>query len=285
VTSSILITVDELARALRGPTPPVLLDVRWALGRTDGRERYTEAHIPGAVYVDLDAELSGPPSAAHGRHPLPSAEALQEAARRWGVRADRPVVVYDGHGNVAAARAWWLLRHGGVADVRLLDGALPAWIAAGHETAAGEETAPPGDVEIRYGAMPVVGIDEVAAFEGVLLDARAPERYRGDTEPIDPVAGHIPGAINLPSTGNVDDGGFFHAPEVLRARVERAAAGDARIAAYCGSGVFAAHAVAALALAGHDAALYPGSWSQWSNDPTRPVATGDADDERITPGV
>ncbi|WP_205631768.1 sulfurtransferase [Microbacterium sediminis] len=285
MTSSILITVDELAAALAGPVPPAVLDVRWVLGRTDGRERYAEAHIPGAVYVDLDAELSGPPSAAEGRHPLPTEAALQEAARRWGVRADRPVVVYDGGGNYAAARAWWLLRHGGLADVRILDGALPAWIAAGHATAAGEETPEPGDVEIRFGALPVLGIDDVAGFEGALIDARAPERYRGETEPIDPVAGHIPGALNLPSTGNVDERGFFHAPETLRARFEPAAAHDARIAAYCGSGVFASHAVAALAIAGHEAALYPGSWSQWSNDPSRPVATGDADDERITPGV
>lgn len=285
MTSSILITADELAEALQGATPPVVLDVRWALGRTDGRDRYAAAHIPRAVYVDLDAELSGPPSAEAGRHPLPTEAALQEAARRWGVRADRGVVVYDGNANFAAARAWWLLRHGGVRDVRLLDGALPAWTASGRETAAGEETPAPGDIEIRYGSMPVLGIDEVAGFEGALLDARAPERYRGDTEPIDPVAGHIPGAVNLPSTGNVDESGFFHAPEVLRGRVEQAAANDARIAAYCGSGVFASHAVAALALAGYEAALYPGSWSQWSNDPSRPVATGDADDERITPGI
>lgn len=285
MTSSILITVDELAAALEGPTPPVVLDVRWTLGRTDGRERYAEAHIPGAVYVDLDAELSAPPSPEQGRHPLPTETALQEAARRWGVRDDRPVVVYDGNGNYAAARAWWLLRHGGLADVRLLDGALPAWIASGRATATGEEEPPPGDVRIRYGSMPVLGIEEVAGFEGALLDARAPERYRGDTEPIDPVAGHIPGAINLPSTGNVDERGFFHAPEVLRARIESATANDARVAAYCGSGVFASHAVAALALAGYEAALYPGSWSQWSNDPSRPVATGDADDERIAPGA
>ena len=281
MSASILITVDELAAALQGETPPVLLDVRWTLGRADGRERYAAAHIPGAVYVDLDTELSAPPTPEEGRHPLPSEAALEEAARRWGVRAGRPVVVYDGEANYAAARAWWLLRHGGVEDVRILDGALPAWIASGRPTASGAAQPEPGDVVIRYGAMPVVGIDEVAGFEGALLDARAPERYRGETEPVDRVAGHIPGAVNLPSTGNVDERGFFHEPETLRARFEPAAANDARIAAYCGSGVFASHTVAALALAGYRAALYPGSWSQWSGDPCRPVATGDADDERI----
>jgi thiosulfate/3-mercaptopyruvate sulfurtransferase len=278
--SSVLISVGELADALQSAEPPVLLDVRWALGGPPGREAFVEGHIPGAVFVDLDTELAahGAP-ATEGRHPLPSVAALQDAARRWGVRAGAPVVAYDGGGNLAAARAWWLLRWAGVEDVRLLDGALPAWVAEGRALETGAGTAPaPGDVTLRGGALPTLALEEVAAFAsaGVLLDARAGERFRGEAEPIDPKAGHVPGARSAPTTGNLAPDGRFLGADALRARFAALGAdgaGDAAVGVYCGSGVTAAHEIAALAIAGVDAALFAGSWSQWSNHDL-PVATG-----------
>lgn len=254
----------------------VLLDVRWALGDPDGRRHYLDGHIPGAVFVDLETELAAPPSPKHGRHPLPVLADLQAAARRWGISASSRVVVYDATGGTAAARAWWLLRWGGLTDVRLLDGGWTAWRASGADVATGDSAAPePGDVELSGGGMPIIDIDAAAAWpdNGVLLDARAGERYRGETEPIDPRAGHIPGAVSAPTTANLTADGHFLATEELRQRFADLA-GDRRVAVYCGSGVNAAHQIAALAVAGVDAALYPGSWSQWSSDPERPAATG-----------
>ncbi|MEG3615874.1 sulfurtransferase [Isoptericola sp. MSP01] len=256
---------------------PVLLDVRWALGRTDGRDRYEEGHLPGAVYVDLETELASVPSPASGRHPLPSAAEFQRAARSWGVGTDSRVVVYDDVGGTSAARAWWLLRWFGHHAVRILDGGLEAWRRAGHPLEVGLTTRVPGDVVVHPGGMPVLDADDAADLttSGVLLDARAAERYRGEVEPVDPQAGHIPGAVSAPTTGNLDDDGTFRPPHELAARF--AALGvreDAPVGVYCGSGVTAAHEIAALASVGVTAALYPGSWSQWSNDPGRPVATG-----------
>jgi thiosulfate/3-mercaptopyruvate sulfurtransferase len=274
---TVLITVDELRDLqARAGADLVVLDVRWSLGGPPGHDEYLRGHVPGAVYVDLDTELAAHGEPTDGRHPLPEIAALQESARRWGVRAGSTVVAYDGAGNLAAARAWWLLRWAGVADVRLLDGALPAWIAAGGELATDDVVPERGDVTLRSGALPVLDADGAGAFPatGVLLDARAPERFRGETEPVDPKAGHIPGAVNAPTTDNLaPDGRFLPATE-LRARFAGVGVtGDVPVAAYCGSGVTAAHEIAALAVAGYDAALYPGSWSQWSNS-DRPVATG-----------
>ncbi|MDF0512304.1 sulfurtransferase [Agromyces sp. H3Y2-19a] len=282
----ILITADELAARLdaertgRADTRTVVLDVRWSLAQPDGTDAYRAGHIPGAVYVDLDGELADHDAVGEGRHPLPTEAAFARAMRRWGVRDGDTVVVTDDLGNQSAARAWWLLRHAGVADVRMLDGALAAWRAAGLPLETGDASPEPGDATAHFGGMPVIGIDEAAALpgRGVLLDARAVERYRGEVEPIDPRAGHIPGARSAPSGGSLDASGRFLPAEALRERF--AAVGvvpesGAPVAAYCGSGVTAAHAVAALAIAGVDAALYPGSWSQWSNDETRPAATGD----------
>ena len=273
--AAVLVAAAALAAELASDEPPVLLDVRWALGRTDGHEQYLAAHVPGAVYVDLDTELAAPPSAAAGRHPLPPVADLEAAARRWGVREDRPVVVYDASGGTSAARAWWLLRWAGVADVRLLDGGLAAWTAAGHSVEAGSVVPEPGDVVLRPGALPTIDADDAAAWDGTLLDARAAERYAGEVEPVDPRAGHIPGAVSAPTGDNLAAEGTFLPADALRERFRalRAAAGGP-VAVYCGSGVTAAHEVAALASIGVEAALYPGSWSQWSNDPDRPVATG-----------
>jgi thiosulfate/3-mercaptopyruvate sulfurtransferase len=284
--SRVLVTAPALAEALTGDRPPVVLDVRWALGVTDGREQHRAGHVPGAVYVDLESELAAPPSAAAGRHPLPEPADLQAAARRWGVRADRPVVVYDAVGGTSAARAWWLLRWAGHDDVRILDGGLAAWSATGRALDEGEVRPEPGDVVVTPGGMPVLDADGAAdiATSGVLLDARAGERYRGEVEPVDPRAGHVPGAVSAPTTGNLAPDGTFLDAAALRDRfaglgvagvtaAASAADGGRAVGVYCGSGVTAAHEIAALATLGVDAALYAGSWSQWSNDPARPAAT------------
>jgi thiosulfate/3-mercaptopyruvate sulfurtransferase len=302
-----LISAAELAALLVAGPAPRILDVRWKLGGPPGRGEFRRGHLPGAVYVDLDSELAGHGDAAEGRHPLPEPADLQAAARGWGLIDGDTVVVYDDLGNMSAARAWWLLRHAGVRDVRLLDGGLAAWRAADLPIVEGEEAVAAGSVTLEFGQLPTLDADAAAvlAQDGALLDARAAERYRGDTEPIDPRAGHIPGAVNAPTGGNLDASGRFLPAAELRARFEAlgvrdrvpaggAAAGDAgessaRAAAdvdapdaafdvgiYCGSGVTAAHEAVALTLAGFTPALYPGSWSQWSNLPGRPVATGDA---------
>lgn len=276
---SVTTTVSELRGLLDSENPPVVLDVRWALGDPHGRDHYTEGHIPGAVYVDLDRELAAPPSPEGGRHPLPPIGVFQAAARGWGIRAGQPVVVYDDLGNTAAARAWWLLRHAGVSEVTLLDGALGAWRTAGLPLESGIPAAPePGDVVLKPGGLPVTDTDGAAelAATGLLLDARAAERYRGELEPVDPRAGHIPGAVSAPTGENLAADGTFLPADELRKRFEEKGADPAtRIGVYCGSGVTAAHQIAALEIAGFAAALFPGSWSAWSTDPSRPAAKGD----------
>ena len=267
---TVLITVDELAEALASDNAPILLDVRWTLGGPDGLDEYRKGHIPGAVFVDFEHELSAPSEPTAGRHPLPSREQLQTAAQRWGIndRADA-VVVYDGNGNLSSARAWWLLRWAGMTDVRLLDGALPVWEATGHAISTDEVTPSPGTVELTSGAVRTISLEEVEDFttRGILLDARAPERFRGEEEPYDPKAGHIPGARSAPTRENLDADGRFLAPEELLARFKSLGVDGSRpVAVYCGSGVTAAHEIAALEIAeGYRTVLYPGSWSQWSN--------------------
>ncbi|MFC3743127.1 sulfurtransferase [Paractinoplanes deccanensis] len=268
-----LISADELRRRVVAAEPPVLLDVRWALGDPHGAQHYRDGHLPGAVFVDLETELAAPASLEGGRHPLPPIDRLQAAARRWGITGS--VVVYDNTGGLAAARAWWLLRWAGVPEVLILDGGLAAWRAAGHAVVSGEaRLRAPSEIVLRGGQMPTLTADEAAALpsSGTLIDARAGERYRGEVEPVDPRAGHIPGAVSLPTTGNLRDGTpLFKTAAELR---ERFAGVRGPVGVYCGSGVTAAHEIAALAVAGIDAALYPGSWSAWSSDPARPVATG-----------
>ncbi len=254
----------------------MLLDVRWQLGGPDLRSAYEAGHLPGAVYVDLDRELAGPPGAG-GRHPLPDPEEFGAVMRRAGVCADAPVVVYDGGLGWAAARAWWLLRWTGHTQVRVLDGGLAAWTEAGGEVTAEPSAPAQGDFKPSPGAVGLLDADTAAALarSGILLDARAGERYRGEVEPIDPVGGHIPGAVSAPTTENVAADGRFLPGDALRGRFAAlGAAGDVAVGVYCGSGVSGAHEVLALEVAGIDAALYAGSWSQWSADPTRPVATG-----------
>lgn len=194
------------------------------------------------------------------------------------MRNGHPVVVYDDWGGRAAARCWWLLRHHGHDDVRVLDGGWPAWVAAGGGVEHGPGRDPePGDFTGAPGAMPVVEADGVldVARGGVLLDARDPERFRGEVEPVDPVAGHVPGAVNVPTGENLAPDGTFRSPDELAGVYAAARDAEGPVAAYCGSGVTACHDVLALATLGVDAALYPGSWSHWVTDPDRPVATGD----------
>lgn len=279
-----LVTASELAalldNAATGGTPVRVLDVRWSLGGPAGLPLYSEGHIPGAVYVDLDTELAGHGEPQEGRHPLPAAADFQAAARRWGLNAGDTVVVYDNWNSLAACRAWWLLRYMGAADVRVLDGALPAWTAAGHSLTEGTDdmtNATSGSISLSAGHEPVLNADDAASLphSGVLLDARAGERYRGETEPIDPRAGHIPGAISAPTSGNLDDAGHFLDPDTLRERyVALGVDVDRAVGVYCGSGVTAAHDALALTVAGFRPALFPGSWSAWANQPERPVATG-----------
>ncbi|MEF2526326.1 MULTISPECIES: sulfurtransferase [Streptomyces] len=274
--NSAIVSASALAAELAGPRPPVLLDVRWRLGGPNQRPAYDAGHLPGAVYVDLDRELAGPPGAG-GRHPLPDTEEFGAAMRRAGVCADVPVVVYDGGQGWAAARAWWLLRWTGHPQVRVLDGGLAAWTAAGGEVTSEAAAPVQGDFKPTPGAMGLLDADGAAALarEGVLLDARAGERYRGEVEPIDPVGGHIPGALSAPTTDNTGPDGLLLPAADLRARFAGlGAAGGAPVGVYCGSGVSGAHEVLALEVAGIGAALYAGSWSEWSADPQRPVATG-----------
>ncbi|QIY73989.1 sulfurtransferase [Streptomyces sp. RLB1-33] len=276
-----IISASELASDLAGPNPPVVLDIRWQLSTAtaagaapfDGRAAYAAGHIPGAVFVDLDAELAGEPGAG-GRHPLPDLEVFGEAMRAAGVSADRDVVVYDGGVGWAAARAWWLLGWTGHPSVRVLDGGLVAW--SGPVSSEIPEPAP-GTFEPAAGARPLLDADGAAALArtGLLLDARAGERYRGEVEPIDPVGGHIPGAVSAPTTENVTETGEFRPSGELAERFKSlGVTGTSEVGVYCGSGVSAAHEVLALAVAGIPAALYMGSWSEWSRDGSRPVAVG-----------
>jgi len=277
--ATVLITAQKLAEEITTEPTPVLLDVRWALppaGTTyDGLSKYQAGHLPGAVFVNLETELSAPPTAAEGRHPLPELDAFTAAVRSWGVNTNSRVVVYDANNGISAARAWWLLRYFGVHNIRLLDGGLAAWQRIGLPIETGDRKNAPGDVTLTSGHLKTIDADEAAALatstHGVLLDARAPERYRGEIEPIDPQAGHIPGAINAPTSINLTPDGAFAQPADLQQVY--ACCEMQTVGVYCGSGVTAAHNVLALASIGVEAALYPGSWSQWSNDSARPVAT------------
>lgn len=274
-----LVDVAALQAELGGTRPPLLLDVRAAPSGDGLRDDYLAGHLPGAVYVDLGTDLAAPHGPHGGRHPLPTPADAAEAFRRLGVRDRRPVVVYDHVEGVIVARAWWMLRWLGHTDVRLLDGGLTAWTAAGLPLEQGDVTPGSGDFTGRPGGMPLLDADAAAALsrDGVLLDARAGERFRGETEPLDPVAGHIPGARNLPTRDNAGADRRLLAPEALRARFASVGVdAGTSVGVYCGSGVTAAHTVLALEVAGFPpAALYAGSWSDWVSDPDRPVATGE----------
>jgi thiosulfate/3-mercaptopyruvate sulfurtransferase len=293
-----LVSVAALAEALAAGHPPVLVDVRWRLGGPPGIDSYRAGHLPGAVFLDLDLQLAGPPGDG-GRHPLPDTAYFESAIRAAGVKEDSEVVVYDDSDATIAARAWWMLRFYGHRSVRVLNGGYRAWAAAGLQTSSTDPAPEPGDFTATPGQMPVLDAAGAAdlARSGILLDARAPARYRGETEPVDRVAGHIPGAVSAPTAENVTSDGLFRSAADLRARFAdigivtpetdpdgdghdgamgtgRATEASPVVGAYCGSGVTAAHELLALELAGVRAALYVGSWSDWIGDPQRPIATG-----------
>lgn len=278
----VLIEVDELAELLDsagpGERPAAVIDVRWTLGGPSRLPDFLAGHIPGARWVDLETELSDHQRAG-GRHPLPGAPAFESAMRRAGVHGDRPVVVYDADNALAAARLWWMLTDAGHPEVRVLNGGFAAWTAAGRpiEVGPGEQPAA-GDFVARPGQLPSIGGDQLAARIAsgpppVIIDVRGAERYAGESEPIDPVAGHVPGAINVPSMDNVEPTGRFRRPEAITAHFPEADGSDV---VYCGSGITAAHTALARVSAGLPVpTIYPGSWSDWITDPSRPVATGD----------
>jgi len=274
--AQVLIAVAELADLIDADEPVTILDVRWRLDAPDGRATYLQGHLPGAVYVSLDDELSDHTIAGRGRHPLPSGRSIEASARRWGIRQGVPTVVYDDWNRAGSSRAWWVLKAAGLADVRILDGGLSGWRSAGGTLATGPVTPAPGDATVLHddlyaGAMPTLTAQQVDNF--TLLDARSPERFRGDVEPVDRVAGHIPGARNLPSGAVLGGDGTFLADGALADLLsDHGIDDDGRLGAYCGSGVTASITVAALAAFGHRVALFPGSWSEWSSDPARPVA-------------
>jgi thiosulfate/3-mercaptopyruvate sulfurtransferase len=277
-SEAVLISAIELAELLRSDQPPVVADVRWNLGGPPGKPEFEAGHIPGAVWVDLETQLAGPPGAA-GRHPLPTAATFEQAMRETGVSHDSLVVAYDAANSQAAARLWWLLSDARQRDVRVLDGGFAAWRAAGLPTVSGPGALPArGDFVAHPGQRPQLNAAEINGRLGrpdavTLVDVRTAERYSGENEPIDPVAGHIPGAINLPWKSNMDADGRFLPPAEIAGLYAEVVGTDGAVL-YCGSGVTAAHSLLALEAAGLRAALYPGSWSDWISDPSRPIATG-----------
>jgi thiosulfate/3-mercaptopyruvate sulfurtransferase len=276
-----LVDASTLLAGIEGPDLR-LFDCRFSLADPEaGRRAYAEGHLPRAAYADLEAHLSSPIGPNTGRHPLPDPARLAAWLGDCGVSATTRVVVYDDAGGGFAVRLWWLLRWIGHDRVALLDGGLQAWIAAGgaptqevHRHEPAELNAKPDDT--RWVTTEALAAD-LTTGRMTLIDARAPERFRGEREPIDPVAGHIPGAINLPLTDNLDADGRFLCPDRLRERFTRSIgqAPPSSVVHSCGSGVNACHNLLAMELAGlHGSRLYAGSWSEWIRSPERPVATG-----------
>jgi thiosulfate/3-mercaptopyruvate sulfurtransferase len=271
----------------------VVVDCRFALADSAwGSREYLTRHIPGAVYGDLEHDLSGAPSGRNGRHPLPNPDTLGRTLGRLGIAEGIQVVAYDQDSGMFASRLWWLLRWLGHDGVAVLDGGFGKWIAEGRRTSEGEETRAPKPFVGAPRSDMVVDVDEVARIAARvparLIDARAPERYRGDIEPIDRVAGHIPGAVNDHFMQNLDEHGTFRSPQALRERLDAAIGGAPpnEIVCYCGSGVTACHNLLALERAGLPGArLYPGSWSEWSSDPSRPVELSPAVAEKKGPAM
>lgn len=278
-----LITASSL-RALQGDASLCIVDCRFNLMQPEfGYRQYCEGHIPGAVYADLDRDLAGPVTPTSGRHPLPTVAALTKTLSRLGIGNDTQVVVYDDSNGGLAARCWWLLRWVGLQRVALLDGGLAAWLAEGYELDDSIPQPAPGDFTAqpsRTGVVTTAEVERLVAGEVtdmILVDARDPARFRGEMEPIDPVAGHVPGALNLPFTANIAPNGRWKPADVLR-RQWRDCLADrdpAGVVAMCGSGVTACHLVLSARLAGlPEPRLYVGSWSEWLRDSGRPVAAG-----------
>ena len=269
-----LISVSELAARIDDPDV-VVCDVRFHLADHDqGRREYAAGHLPGAVFVDLHSELAG--GSGGGRHPLPPVDDFVALLGRLGIEPRHHVIAYDSAGGATASRLWWMLRSIGHSTASVLDGGIQAWTAAGHPLAMAVPDRPATDYPAAPEWTGIVDADDVAQgvqYGVTLIDARAPERFRGDVEPLDPRAGHIPGAINRFHADNLGDDGV-HRP--LAELAERFAGVGSAPIVYCGSGVTACHDLLAMSLVGLSGArLYPGSWSEWSSDADRPVATGD----------
>ena len=273
-----LISVEELLAELSSARTPIVLDVRWRLDQPDGREEFNAGHVPGSHYVSLDDVFTAHSAPTDGRHPLPASRDLALALSTFGVDAiDTPIVTLDNMSSWAASRAWWVLRDAGFASVRVLDGGWAAWRASGAPVELGSSLAVSAPVlPLAAGHLRRLTMDEAAALPaaGTLIDARAPERFRGEVEPIDPRAGHIPGARNVPVGSVFEPDGRFKSVDALERLFSEFESAGQSIGVYCGSGVSASPLILAMALTGRDAALYPGSWSQWSNHPDRPVAIG-----------
>lgn len=274
-----LVSVSELAANLDRPDW-VVADCRFSLADVHaGQKAYAEGHIPGSFYVNLDQHLSTSHQPGKtGRHPLPEKLDWQGIVAGLGIRHGSQVIAYDDAGGAMAARLWWMLRWIGHADVAVLDGGWQAWCATGQPVST-ESHAIADNTDI-YEALPslvhTMAADELDAQSHTLVDARDLPRYRGDVEPLDPVAGHIPGALCSPFASNLDGNKHFLTPDKLREKFGTVTATGKPVVCYCGSGVTAAHNILAMKIAGlGDAALYPGSWSEWITDPSRPVATGD----------
>ena len=271
-----LISTDVLAANLADPWFAIV-DCRFRLDDvTWGEREWKAGHIPGAPYAHLDRDLSGRKSGTNGRHPLPDVAALAETFGRLAVTSGVQVVAYDQDNGMFASRLWWLLRWLGHDAVAVLDGGFAKWIAEGRPTSIGDERHEPRNFRAALRPDMAIDVNQVEAHAGdrgwSLVDARAPERYRGESEPLDRVAGHIPGATNHFFQWNLDERGTFRTPEELRARFRADIIVPERVVCYCGSGVTACHNLLALEHAGVSGAkLYPGSWSEWSSDPARPV--------------
>ena len=283
VHTSALIQVGELARLLAGPEAarPVVLDVRYRMGTSAGLQEFEESHLPGASYVAMDTELATIcADGADGRHPMPTVETFAVAMRSAGVTMSRSVVAYDDWASLPASRLWWMLRHLGFLDVRVLDGGIAAWTAAGQPTESGPVT--PGAGDFTASTMGVGRLLDAAdamryAAGRLLLDARPADRFRGENETIDAVAGHIPGAVSSPALACVDRHGRFRPAEELARHFHELGAEDGKIVGtYCGSGIQATHLALALSIAGitDRADVYIGSWSDWITSPQRAVALG-----------
>lgn len=276
---SALLSATDLVSSIESGAEPLILDVRWRLDKPDGVLDYEAGHIPGAIYVDLDTELAEHGAPSEGRHPAPSVKRFTEFLRRVGVTRQRAIVVYDDWQNFGAARAWWLLRKAGIDNVSVLDGGLAAWKSVGGPLQTGTTTPARSDISIDVTSLDGISMDEAASWpeRGVLLDARAAARYQGDEEPLDPKAGHIPGALNLPGVSLLTADGTFAAPNDLRAAFTSTGVEDGTpTAVYCGSGVTASQVALAAHEVGLDIDVFVGSWSAWSNSESRPVATGAA---------
>jgi len=270
-----LISVDALKEHL-GDAQFVIVDCRFDLSRTEaGREAYLTSHVPGAVYAHLDEDLSGSWGLSKGRHPLPSPQAMTALFSRLGVDKTKQVVVYDNNEGSICARLWWMLRFMGHEGVALLDGGWPVWIKANLPHRSGEERNAMALFEGQPRFDRLARIEEIASPR-LLVDSRDPARYRGDHEPIDPVAGHIPGAVNHFWRENLEPSGRFLSQAQLRARLQRVTENTPtqEVVFYCGSGVTACHNIVAAVHSGlPEPRLYAGSWSEWCSDPGRPVAT------------